>query len=321
MGRNNGYRRSDYRLQMEKTGGMGAVGGGGSSDGSSRGQPNVDHPIKDTNEISGMLSGLEKRLTGVQQDFTQAIHKTSEKGNEKFDLIFAILSELQQRQAHLEESVRSLKAQHVAGQMVQNGNSQPQQQPQFGQMSGQMSQMNGHMGAPVSGDISNQQPMQQFTGVMQPDGTVMMQQMPQQMIIMSPPTNGGGMQYTAIPQMMAPAGAVMQQVPVQMMQFSGQSGGPEITPEMGMTFVNGQENCQPSGNAIQVQMDMIGKTDGWRPEVSTLKGAAPISKEQGAAENGQQDSSEAPTQSPVQSGIGSSETSSQEGKVDDGSMT
>merc|ERR1719410_2580099 len=65
-----------------------------------------------------MVSELEKRLSGVQQDFTQQLHKISEKENEKFDLIFAILSELQSRQAQLEESVRTLKAQYGGGQMV-----------------------------------------------------------------------------------------------------------------------------------------------------------------------------------------------------------
>merc|ERR1719371_77199 len=105
--------------------------------------------MKENTEVSGMLSGLEKRLTGVQQDFTQAIHKISEKENEKFDLIFAILSELQQRQAHLEESVRSLKAQYPNGHMVPNGTSnpsQPQQQAQFGSAGGpgqSYGQMNG----------------------------------------------------------------------------------------------------------------------------------------------------------------------------------
>merc|ERR1719410_2579091 len=65
-----------------------------------------------------VVSELEKRLSGVQQDFTQQLHKISEKENEKFDLIFAILSELQSRQAQLEETVGSLKAQCGSGQMA-----------------------------------------------------------------------------------------------------------------------------------------------------------------------------------------------------------
>jgi len=52
----------------------------------------------------------------MKQDFTSALTKISSKENEKFNLIFSILSELQQRQAQLEDSVRSLKTQGTGGQ-------------------------------------------------------------------------------------------------------------------------------------------------------------------------------------------------------------
>merc|ERR1719498_657948 len=179
---------------------------------------------------------------------------------------------------------------------------QQQQQSQFGQMNGQVGQMNGQMGGAMNGNMGNQQPMQQFAGVMQPDGTqAMFTPMPQQMIIMSSPTNGG-MQYAAVPQMMTPTGAVVQQMaPGMTMQFMN----PGTSPEMGLAFVNGQDG---SSNSIQAQMDMIGKGE-----------AGVWQQEGGNVLNGQQpQQDDVPIQSPM-SGVGTSETSSQEGKLDDGS--
>lgn len=307
MGRNSGYRRDYGRPQnglLERNGGMAAGGGGaGSPEEAARGHP-ADVILKETSEVSGMLSGLEKRLSGVKEDFNQAIHKISEKDNEKFDLIFAILSELQQRQANLEESVRSLKAQCGNGCWVPGPSSQlpqPQQQqlaqPQQFANSGspsQYGQMNGQIGVqqpmqPVqNGNAGNQQPMQQFTGVL-PDGTQgMFTAMPaQQMIIMSPPN--GGMQYTAVPQMMAPTGTVVQQMPAPMaMQFIAQGT------EMGVSFANG--NGQQDSQA-EVSTDKVG----WQPDNS----------------QNHQDASEGLNS--TASGTASSDTSSNVGKVDDGS--
>jgi hypothetical protein len=271
----------------------------------------MDHPSKESSsEVSGMIAGLEKRVAGVTQDFTQAIHKISEKENEKFDLIFAILSELQQRQAHLEESVRSLKAQYGGNGacMVSNGNGNGQnmmQTQQFNNGNGQYGQMNGQMGAQMNGNMVSMQPMQQQCGVMQqPDGsqamfTQVMQ--PQQMIIMSPPANGG-MQYAAVPQMMTPQGAIVQQMPAGMaMQFIAQSN----SQGQDMSYVNSRQdqNCQPSAPSLQAQMDLI-KAE---PSANGLSEGA-------NAANGQcqqQDSGEVQGQA--------SETSSQEGKLDEGS--
>ncbi|CAE8640845.1 unnamed protein product, partial [Polarella glacialis] len=44
------------------------------------------------------LADLEKKVADIHQDFSQSLHKVGEKENEKFDLIFAILTELQHRQ-------------------------------------------------------------------------------------------------------------------------------------------------------------------------------------------------------------------------------
>jgi len=200
-----------------------------------------------------VVSGLDKRISAVQQEFSQSIHKISEKENEKFDLIFAILSELQSRQAQLEESVRSLKAQYGGPQMVSNGSQSvgSHQQSQFGsngtqpygqlngQMNGQLNgQMNAQMGGQMNGNMGGQQ-MQQFTGVMNPDGTQTMFTPVQQVLVVSSPT-AAGMQY-AVPQMMSPNGTV-QAMPAQMMQFMSQGSNQE----MGAAFVNGGHEATAS---------------------------------------------------------------------------
>jgi len=130
-----------------------------------------------------MIADLEKQLSGIQQDFVQALQRIGGKENEKFDLIFAILSELQNRQAQLEESVRAMKAFQF-------------QQGSFGS-----SQLYGQMNALV---VSNH--MMQFPGVMCSDAS--------KQVVSSP--SASGMQY-ASPMMMLPAGAqqlLSQQVPL-----------------------------------------------------------------------------------------------------------
>jgi len=300
MGRHSGFRQERDRLPRNGWERNGSVSAANNTDSSASRGPAVEHSKDESNgEFNFLLNGIEQRLASQQQDFTSAIHKINEKENEKFDLIFAILSELQQRQANLEESVRSLKAQYPNG----NNTSQlPQQQAQFGS-SGGVGQS--YMGGQMNGNMGNQQPMQQqFAGVMQPDGTFVMQ--PQQMIIMAPPASGG-MQYMAAPQMMTQTGAVVQQMPTQMaMQFIAQNCN-----EMGQPFAveNSQEGeCQASGSSVQAQMDMI-KPDNsaWQSESgSTID---PTQLDQRPVEAQGHNSSI--------SGVGSSETSSQEGKVVD----
>merc|ERR1719204_732506 len=85
-----------------------------------------------------------------------------------------------------------------------------------GQMSGHMNEMNGQMNGQMSGHMNGQQAMQQFSGVMQPDGSqAMFTPVPQQIVVVASPS-AGGMQY--MPQMMSPTGAMQ---PMQM-QYMGQ---------------------------------------------------------------------------------------------------
>lgn len=309
MGRNSSYRR-DFRPPANGYMDRNGVAGGGAGNSEFHGGQIVDSPpMKDSiterrsTDIPGMISGIDKRLAGVQQDFTQQIHKMSEKENEKFDLIFAILSELQTRQAQLEESVRSLKAQYGNGHMVSNG--AQSQQTQFGSSSGsgqfvQMnSQMNGQMGGQMNGNM-------QFGGVMQGDGTQQMfTAMPQMMIVQSP-TNGA-IQYN-MPQMMTTTGAVVQQMPAQMaMQFVGQSA----SPEMGMTFVSGQETCGSTQTQVHMNMHAVnGNTSSnptWHLEDGSTMHVVP---------DKMAEASEAGQNSTVSCSV-SLENSSQEGKIDD----
>lgn len=256
MGRN-GYNRRGFQ---DRSGGT----GGETNDAStvSRGPYAGDAPVKSNGaEVSGgnIVSGLDKRISAVQQEFSQSIHKISEKENEKFDLIFAILSELQHRQAQLEESVRSLKAQYGGGPMVNNGSqsigSHQQSQfgsngtQQYGQLNGQMNgQLNGQMNAQMGGQMNvnmGGQQIQQFTGVMNPDGTTTFTPV-QQVLVVSSPT-AAGMQY-AVPQMMSPNGTV-QAMPAQMMQFMPQGSGQEV----GAAFMNGGQATPSQADGVNVQ--------------------------------------------------------------------
>lgn len=56
------------------------------------------------------IADVERQLASAQEQMQQALIGITSKENEKFDLIFSILIELQKRQGRLEESVRSLKA-------------------------------------------------------------------------------------------------------------------------------------------------------------------------------------------------------------------
>lgn len=123
------------------------------------------------------LADIERRVASLQQDFTQSLHKVSEKENEKFDLIFSILTELQQRQANLEDAVRALKSQ-LAGVSQVNGAAQ-------GQSNGQM---NGVM-------VNGQMQQHGFQGVIQTDGTQMFPMT--QMVVLSSPSHAA-MQYVPI---------------------------------------------------------------------------------------------------------------------------
>lgn len=216
---------------------------------------------EDTVAPQSTIVDLEKRLDNVKQDFAQQLEKIGGKETEKFDLIFAILTELQSRQAQLEESVRSLKTQlcgpHQAGANAGVSNMPPQMQGQFnGGMNnnGQFSGGNQQGFVQASGQMSptgmgNQQPMQ-FAGVMQPDGSQAMFTAVPQMMVVSSPTNAG-MQCAMMPQMMSPTGQMQPLSPQMAMQFMSQGSFPGSEATSGvsangnMKLVDDMKGVQP----------------------------------------------------------------------------
>jgi len=169
------------------------------------------------------LLELEEKLSGMQKDFAQQLQGISEKETEKFDLIFAILTDLQSGQAQLEENIRDIKK-HVAG-------------VQYGQMEGVMApQMSPEMGG------------QQI--VVQPDGSQMLcVPMPQVMMMQSPT---GGM-------MMQP----MQPMQQQMMQFVGHGPvGQEMGAAFGGCDVATGEQCVGAGDGKVPLLLEPGKHEG-----------------------------------------------------------
>lgn len=86
--------------------------GNGGNHGADHGRSGADCTL-----TQAEIDGLEKKIAGIHTDMNQAINAITSKENEKFDLIFSILIELQKRQAQLEDSVRSLKVQ-LGGQNV-----------------------------------------------------------------------------------------------------------------------------------------------------------------------------------------------------------
>jgi len=206
-GGGNGWYRNDYRddapepppqnRDRDERGFAGSKGGrGGHRDRDERHADGAAEPAAKTgngDELAEVVvSRLEKHLTSVHKEFMTALHQKSQKENDKFDLIFGILSELQSRQGHLEDLVGNLTAQHqgngmasssMAGMSMGNGMAQ-----QFGNGSG-MPQHYGQMGG------MGVQPMQQYGGMMNPDGSQGMVAMQQVMVVQSP--TGGAM----VPQM------------------------------------------------------------------------------------------------------------------------
>lgn len=60
---------------------------------------------------ASLVDAFDKKITSVQQEVSSSLQEATSRDNQKFDLIFGILTELQRRQVQLEESVRSLKTQ------------------------------------------------------------------------------------------------------------------------------------------------------------------------------------------------------------------
>jgi hypothetical protein len=143
------------------------------------------------------LAALDKKISVAQAEMNQALQDATTKENEKFDLIFSILLELQNRQGKLEESVKSLKAQLDCNAqqtpMSSNGNSM---------------QVNGQPMAFVAGQMGMNQ---QFQGMVSPDGSGSYFTP----VMMVPQT---GVPVHFVQQMVGP-GVVMQAMPQQMVQF------------------------------------------------------------------------------------------------------
>lgn len=151
------------------------------------------------------LAALDKKLSVAQAEMNKALQEATTKENEKFDLIFSILLELQTRQRKLEESVKSLKA-HLEDnvqqtQMSSNGNSSNMQ-------------VNGQPMAFVAGPMGMNQ---QFQGMVSPDGSASYFTP----VMMVPQT---GVPVHFMPQMVGP-GVMMQAMPQQMVQFIAPAQG------------------------------------------------------------------------------------------------
>jgi len=173
-------------------------------------------------EPAAMLE-LEKKLSGVQKDFARLFKSMSEKETVKFDLIFAILTDLQSGQEQLEESIRDIRN-HVGG---------AQSAGNLGGPSFQYGQVEGVMGS------QQPQPMQQ-----------MFVQMPQMMVVQSP--TGG---------MMMPQMQPMQPMQQQMV-FVGQSPvGQEVGATFGGCEAATGEQCVDGGEGKLPEGSDVDSTD------------------------------------------------------------
>jgi len=185
------------------------------------------------------LLEFEKKLSNVQKEFAQQLQGASEKDTDKFDLIFAILTDLQSGQEQLEESIRDIRK-HVCG--VQNmGN--------IGGTSFQYGQMEGVMGPQMGPGMGGQQPQPVQQIVVQPNGSqAVFVPMPQMMVVQSP--TGG---------MMMPQMQPMQQ----QMVLVGQS---PVGQEMGAAFVGCEaatsEQCVDGGEGRMPMLPEPGKHEG-----------------------------------------------------------
>jgi hypothetical protein len=153
------------------------------------------------------ITSLEKTIASVQSDMNSALQEATAKENEKFDLIFSILIELQRRQAQLEESVKSLKAQYGGTSTATPGQQGSQSLQQVSQMSPQMQQLQMHM---------NQQYAGQQQVVINADGS----QTYYTPVVMAVPATGQNMSQYGMPNMMMSPTGQMQGM---QMQYVSQS--------------------------------------------------------------------------------------------------
>jgi hypothetical protein len=183
---NGGYSNGGRNTQGGSTYGEDRRSGAGedrkSGVGVSDGRNGGDSPAD--NASSSDLAAFEKRVYGAQQEMQQMVHDVTAKDNQKFDLIFGILQEIQTRQQKLEDSVRSLKSQVNNSQCSQGdsnqGNYQQHHQQQTGPQIGGQNYCNGGCGgqfgqhqfqmpgSPMNQQMNYMSPMggQQFNGMM-----------------------------------------------------------------------------------------------------------------------------------------------------------
>jgi len=189
--------------------------------------------LKSGSSNDATVQALDKRITTMQKELNYSLRRIGEKESEKFDLIFAILSELQNRQAKLEDAVRTFKAQQCGGGVNPAAFGNDENSQKNGGMCMANGQQNGN--CPANGCAPMNGQMVQF--------------MPQ-VVIMSPTggMNGGGMQPMQYA-MVSPNGAA-QAMPGQMMQFMG----PAQMPNGGMCNENGElMQQQPPADQQQLQ--------------------------------------------------------------------
>lgn len=163
----------------------------------------------DNAEQAASLAKIESSLSDLQKGFETALRTVGDKGNEKFDLIFGILTELQSKQADLENMVRQCQSQmgvtaQAGGAMSSSASTATPSEQQSADGSGGGNSasssgapqfMNGAAGQPM---IMMNGPMAGFPGMMGDNG-----QMYTQQVMMMP--SGNGMQYGG---MMSPMGGM-----------------------------------------------------------------------------------------------------------------
>lgn len=225
---------------------------------------------------ASLVDAFDKKITSVQQEISSSLQEATSKDNEKFDLIFSILIELQRRQAQLEESMRSLKTQlqrtnpPVAMQMGAPVQQQQQQQGPIpnGNNSPSCSSPASPQGASSMGQHqvcfpAGQVPMgQQCGSMMGPDGSMQM------VFVMNSPS-GSQMPPYGAPQMMCggPMPAMQQQMPVHFVPPGQGNFGEEFQMGAGAQADRGGAAAEGSGGQPQEGAQQATTADGQASEV------------------------------------------------------
>lgn len=273
----------------------GGYSGSGANNGTGRnGRGNSgNHGISggECNLTQAEIASLESKIANIHTDMNTAVSEITAKENEKFDLIFSILIELQKRQAQLEDSVRSLKvqlgAQGTSGPAAtatpngtsQNGASpqgQGQQSMQFGNGVGLPTPATAPF-TPTNGQMASNQMGNQMNGQGSSAGAQMNSQgnsqmngpMPGQMFINGGQMPMGGQQYgnmvaadgsqafftnmTNVVLVASPTN--MQQMPYGVPQMMSPQGAisnlPAMPQQVAVQYVNQGQEQQPSDTGFQ----------------------------------------------------------------------